>query len=387
MLLWQLSFGFYIPLKEEAENATRDMRSTYPGSKFGAFSIIGEKMKIWKIESEEQFYDVIINCKKERLIAILDNKKKYYGEKIYLPKKNGYRIVYHINKKNDLYKIQKKLLENFLSNIMISDCACGFVEGTNYFDYMKPHTDFYKKNYYLRLDLENFFGNVSKDDVKQSLGYYVSKEVENRDEVLDTLIEILTYDNEIAQGAITSPIVSNIVFRNLDIRIQKYCFKHDIEYTRYADDLLFSGHRDVLHKKSFCKNIERIVGSKGFRINYSKTKRSRCYISLNGFVIDDSIRLSRKKMEEINRIIFFLSNKRNLKKIKEGNVTELNLHIKEEKKVDCDRFNGKYELINYLNGYRAFLISVVCNTENSKHIKKIQKIIARIEYIVKLISY
>lgn len=286
-----------------------------------------------------------------------------------------------------MYKIQKKLLENFLSNIMISDCACGFVEGTNYFDYMKPHTDFYKKNYYLRLDLENFFGNVSKDDVKQSLGYYVSKEVENRDEVLDKLIEILTYGNEIAQGAITSPIVSNIVFRNLDIRIQKYCFKHDIEYTRYADDLLFSGHRDVLHKKSFCKNIERIVGSKGFRINYSKTKRSKCYISLNGFVIDDSIRLSRKKMEEINRIIFFLSNKRNLKKIKEGNVTELNLHIKEEKKVDCDRFNGKYELINYLNGYRAFLISVVCNTENSKHIKKIQKIIARIEYIVKLISY
>ena len=69
----------------------------------------------------------------------------------------------------------------------------------------------YKKNYYLRLDLENFFGNVSKDDVKQSLGYYVSKEVENRDEVLDKLIEILTYDNEIAQGAITSPIVSNIV--------------------------------------------------------------------------------------------------------------------------------------------------------------------------------
>lgn len=99
MLLWQLSFGFYIPLKEEAENATRDMRSTYPGSKFGAFSIIGEKMKIWKIESEEQFYDVIINCKKERLIAILDNKKKYYGEKIYLPKKMVIELFIILTKK------------------------------------------------------------------------------------------------------------------------------------------------------------------------------------------------------------------------------------------------------------------------------------------------
>ena len=58
------------------------------------------------------------------------------------------------------------------------------------------------------------------------------------------------------------------------------------------------------YTKSFSKGIEKIVGSKEFKINYSKTKRTKGYISLNGFVIDDNIRLSRK-LEGINRVIFF----------------------------------------------------------------------------------
>lgn len=344
-------------------------------------------MKIWKIESEDQFYDIIVKCDRQKLKKILDNKEKYYGKPISIPKKNGLRLIYGINKKHDLYKIQKRTLDNFLINIKVSDRACGFIKGTSYYEFLEPHKDFYKKNYYLRMDLENFFGSISKEKVRNCLSYYVSDNIEKRDELLDTITDIVTYNDEIIQGAITSPTISNIIFRDIDIRIQKYCFKYDTVYTRYADDLLFSGHNDVLHKKSFCKGIEKIVGSKEFRINYSKTKRVKGYISLNGFVVDDNIRISRKKLEGINRVIFFLGKKSELQKVKGGDLTALNSHIKKETNIAEDRFKGKYELINYLNGYRAFVISAIKNTENTEFIEKSKKIIAKIESIVDEISH
>ena len=161
----------------------------------------------------------------------------------------------------------------------------------------------------------------------------------------------------------------------------KIARKYDIIYTRYADDLLFSGYNSILLKKTFYKGIEKIVGSRGFQINYLKTKRAKEYISLNGFVIDNDIRLSRKKLEEINRIIFFLNRKDELKKIKKGDVSGLNMHLRKETNINTDRFAGKYELLNYLNGYRAFIISAMTYSEDenflSKSKNKIEKLIVK----------
>ena len=343
-------------------------------------------MKIWKIENEKQFYDIIINYDKNKLKTLLCNKENYYGNPINVPKKNGYRQIYCINKRCDLYRIQKRMVNNFLGNIKVSDRTCGFVKGSSYYDFMEPHKDFYKRNKYLRLDLKNFFGSISKKMITDSLSYYVNEKVINREELINTIFEILTFNNILIQGAITSPAISNIVFRELDIRIQKYCRKYDIVYTRYADDLLFSGHNSIILKKTFCKGIEKIVASRGFRINYSKTKRAKEYISLNGFVIDNDIRLSRKKLEEINRMIFFLNRKDELKKIKNGDVSDLNMHIRKETNINTDRFTGKYELLNYLNGYRAFIISAMKYSEDKYFLSKSKNKIESLENIVNEIA-
>ena len=61
-------------------------------------------------------------------------------------------------------------------------------------------------------------------------------------------------------------------------------------------------------------------------------------------------------------------------------MSALNLHIKYETNIDEDRFKGKYELINYLNGYRAFMISAIKNTENKNLLRKV-KIIAKMEVL------
>lgn len=107
------------------------------------------------------------------------------------------------------------------------------------------------------------------------------------------------------QGTITAPAVSNIVFRSMDIRIERYCSKYHVRYTRYADDLLFSSESEKLVKKNFIMGIAKILRSGGFELNYNKVIRSKSYISLNGFVISDTVTLSRKKLSDINRALFF----------------------------------------------------------------------------------
>lgn len=344
-------------------------------------------MKSWKILSEKQFFSSIIRMDELELKRVLEHKDEYYCKEICIPKKNGCRLVYGINKEHLLYKVQKNLLNNFLKNIKVSDVACGFLKQSSYYDFLERHTDFYCQNYYLRLDIKDFFGSISWEMVYNAIKFYCQIEDQSSNEkVLELICDIVTYRDIIVQGAITSPYISNIVFRRIDIRIQKYCIACGVQYTRYADDLLFSGKDKRLLKQSFSKNIAKILNECGFEVNYDKRIKGYGRVSLNGFIISDTITLSRKKLKDINRVIFYLKGKKQrLSNVKAGNLEPLNSQIEMETNIK-NRFKGKYELINYLNGYRAFLISVVKKTEDQAFIKKAQSLIQDIEFCVGKIS-
>ena len=93
---------------------------------------------------------------------------------------------------------------------------------------------------------------------------------------------ITTLNNHAIQGAITSPAISNIIFRSLDIRIEKYCEKIGVHYTRYADDMLFSSESSYIHSYKFTNAIQAIISDKGFYLNRKKTLKCENEISLNG---------------------------------------------------------------------------------------------------------
>lgn len=71
-----------------------------------------------------------------------------------------------------------------------------------------------------------------------------------------------------------------------------------------------------------------------------------------------------------------------MKKIKKGDISDLNTHIRKETNITTDRFAGKYELLNYLNGYRAFIISVIKYSENEDFLSKSKNKVERLENIV-----
>lgn len=76
-------------------------------------------------------------------------------------------------------------------------------------------------------------------------------------------------DGGLPQGGVTSPAISNIVGKRLDLRLSALASGRDLRYTRYADDMTFSG--DEISWK-FVAAVERIVTDERFAINRKKTR-------------------------------------------------------------------------------------------------------------------
>lgn len=260
------------------------------------------------------------------------------------------RGITSIDKKTNLYLLQRNLLDNFLSEIKSPDNVCGFVKGKSYLDFLKPHC---KKEYYLRLDIKDFFGSIKVSVISEVLKEYIQTpdQIKNK-EILNVISNIVTYNRKLPQGAVTSPQISNIIFRRLDIRIRNYCRKFDINYTRYADDILFSSNLDYLHKESFYKMIYKILSTLNLKINKSKVIKSKKKIILNGYVISEKIHLSRKKLCKINTYIFSFENFAGKKKYPIS-FDEFENRLS----GSINRNITKIGTIHYLAGYRSYLIN------------------------------
>jgi hypothetical protein len=309
--------------------------------------------------------------KEDEIEAILNVKTKYYNN-VKISKKNGLRKLSCIEGSSPLYDLQQNL-KVFFDKIPIANNVFGFVKGYGYKDFLKPHIN---RKYYLRVDIKNFFDSIDKELLKSVLEYYVKI-----DEILDLIIDVVTLDEVLPQGGVTSPVLSNIVFRQLDIRIQKYCKKLNFEYSRYADDLLFSSNNYKLLDKSFIRVLENILISQEFELNYSKIIKEKDEISLNGLVVGKNIRLSRKRRKDINKILFLYNKGGEPKNISEYLNRLNNTNFNYLRKEKDENFETAESLIQCLCGYRSFLIDWSLD-ENKDYYGKHQDLIENIEELI-----
>lgn len=330
-----------------------------------------------------------------------DIKSNYTTHKI--PKKNGERIIHAIKKNSDLYTLQKNLCVHFLDTIPLPKPVIGFVKDENYVRFLSLHMG---KRFFLRLDIKNFFDTINRKMLRKTFKEFFPN---SDNTALNTFIDLCTIDGKLPQGAVTSPVVSNIVFRRIDQRILKYCQNFDdvynnkkpkkesITYTRYADDLLFSSDVIDFSKNAFFMGmIISILKDNGFAINKTKTRCSAKEISFSGFVLGHDVHLSRKKLHELNKIIYFFNKtdehshkKYRLKKAifsSEEWLSNINSLGLEGRFGQKKLFNTSEELLNYLCGYRSFLLLILRENPNySTHIKQLDKKVHKLEEIIDLI--
>ena len=335
------------------------------------------------ILSKEYLIENVIKHEENRIIAVMLNNIVFYKE-VQIPKKRGVRTVYNLEKNSELYDMQKNLQKNFLSKIELPVCVKGFCKDTSYSDFLKEHTN---KKYYMRMDIKDFFGSIKEEKIQESL-----QDIVKTQDAVEMIIKLCTYEGCLPQGAVTSPTLSNIVFRRIDQRILKYCQKFDIIYTRYADDLLFSSNKiDFKNNKWFYKKIKYILQENGFKSNYSKRHIEQDKICLGGFVVKEEINLSRNKLKNINKILYYFKDKSKDNKycidkdlLKDNYLDEINRMYITDNKGKRRWIRTIPELVNYLCGYRSFLIGIVNSNEdtNTKKMKNLKNKIKNIEKIV-----
>ncbi|SNT26155.1 reverse transcriptase family protein [Rhodococcoides kyotonense] len=104
------------------------------------------------------------------------------------------------------------------------------------------------------------------------------------------------------QGAPTSPALANLAARRLDIRLTGLARSMDMRYTRYADDLAFSGACDV---DKVLWVVWQIVRDEGFSLNPTKTRVRRAHKrqQLTGLVVNDWPAVPRKEYDELRAIL------------------------------------------------------------------------------------
>lgn len=344
----------------------------------------------------------ILETEEEQLNEILSQKADMY-EIFQLPKKNGMRCIYGLQKEgagSKMRTLQKRLYRNFLVKIPVAIPAKGFVKGENYLSFLQPHVG---KKYFMRVDIRNFFDSLEETLVTNSLREYIADE-----EALRTVVDICTVDGKIPQGAITSPALSNIVFKRADQRILKYCQAVEercIEkkrtsgswvngmlcYTRYADDLLFSSDfLDFKENRYFLRMISNILSDFGFFINRQKTVMCKDRLAMNGYVVDTQVHLSRSKLGDLKKILYFFRQKDSEKYALDmelfqsiprmlREINQLDLKERGEKK----KFENLQQFTYYLSGCRSWVISVVqADTQDGCKVQNMQKFIKRTELLL-----
>lgn len=199
--------------------------------------------------------------------------KKRYGfyEEFSIRKKNGgFR---HISApKNDLLNYQNWVKIFILDPLQFPEYLTSYQKGKSIADNAKPHAN---QALLIKFDLRNFYGQITQDKVFgmfKILGYSTSVSVDLAKICCKPESAEIAGRNIPAclpQGAPTSPTISNFVAGRMDKRLMEYAKKHGFNYTRYADDLSFSGPLNSPLRKGV---IERIIQDEGFEVNKKKTR-------------------------------------------------------------------------------------------------------------------
>jgi retron-type reverse transcriptase len=187
---------------------------------------------------------------------------------------------------------QQWILENVLAKVPVEAPAHGFVPAHSTVTNASPHV---KRAVVVNLDLKDFFPTITFPRVRgalESLGYspavatifaLLATESPRRTAEYDgRKYHVAIGPRALPQGACTSPALSNLVTRKLDRRLKGLASKLGWTYTRYADDLTFSGDSLISKGEKNPKSVawllartRHIIENEGFEVNEKKVRIQR----------------------------------------------------------------------------------------------------------------
>ena len=207
-----------------------------------------------------EHFSLLLGIENEVLCRMINSPEKFYREFTIKKRNGGERII--TAPYPSLMSVQQWIYKNILLRTTnFQPQAKGFVPGLSILDNAIPHL---KRSQVLKMDIKDFFPSIGINRIIRifkKLGYH--------HKLAYVLAALCCHHSHLPQGAPTSPILSNIVMRHLDRRLDGLSKRFNLTYTRYADDLTFSGEYIPL---KFIEYVQLIIENGGFIVNLGKTK-------------------------------------------------------------------------------------------------------------------
>ena len=194
------------------------------------------------------------------------------------------------------------------------DCVTGFVPEKSVVDNANRHVGM---RYIFNIDLKDFFPSITQARVWGALktrpfcfpekvasaiaGLCCIEVAEEMEDGTEKKRYVLP------QGSPCSPVLTNIVCHNLDWKLHGLAKRFHLNYSRYADDITFSGDNNLFYAEGeFVKELRRIIAGQNFRINEKKTRLQKRgdRQEVTGLVVSDRVNVSREYVRDIENLLY-----------------------------------------------------------------------------------
>lgn len=240
----------------------------------------------------------------------------------------GYRLI-EVPKPR-LRNLQRRMLRNILERVPVHPAAHGCVRGRSVVSAALPHT---AADVVLQIDLRDFFSSVSAGRVHavfRTLGYpcaaarlltglathstphsilRAAPVAEHTDPVAtrsQMRRHFLLTVPHLPQGAPSSPALANLCAYRLDLRLSGAAAACGVSYTRYVDDLIFSGDLAFARKiERFKSMVYSIIEDEGFEPHFQKT-RARTQATpqhVVGLVVNRKLNVPRREFDALKALL------------------------------------------------------------------------------------
>lgn len=252
------------------------------------------------------------------LNKLIKTREDQYNNFSIQKKSGGYREIK--SPTLGLKSIQRFIYSNILNSIKLDQSCYGFRKKVSIKDNASLHIN---QEAILRIDLYRFFDSITEKRVYGlflSLGYHPNLSVSFAQ--LLTAPHTSAYEHTLKkenvfpksyydvnkavlpQGAPTSPSIANIIAKKLDVRLRNLAYSFEIKYSRYADDLIFSGKKENIPPIHLLKKI---IIEEGFFMNYNKINLqiggNRRIVT--GLVVTDKVSVKKDLKREIRKHIHY----------------------------------------------------------------------------------
>jgi hypothetical protein len=231
------------------------------------------------------------------LKELAKNRDEHYRP-IWIPKSNGtgrklcvpdYFISVH----------QERLLREIFEALPVDEHAYAYRKGMGIRDCAAPHVG---HRTLIHMDIRNFFSSIKEETVFACLlrdtGYSKG--------LVHFMSRVCCCKGALPQGACTSPILSNICFRECDEEIARYADAHGLAYSRYSDDMFFSG--DIADPAAVIAAVTEILRERGYAVNRDKTRvvRQNNAQRVVGLTVNEKVQVSRDYRRQLRKEVYYV---------------------------------------------------------------------------------